>query len=308
MQNKHWAKQKERGNVLGLSIIRLIVKYCPFWLIRFVTFNIVCYFFLTSPQARKNIKQYQKNLKHYAPKIQLGSFSLFKQFLAFGESIIDRFAIWQHRIPLEQIIIDDTDNLSSQMNGSGRGQLIVCSHFGNTEISLSLINQKQYPNFKLNILVHHRHAKIFNQILTSTGVNQLPFIQVDSLDAQKMFEIHQRIERGEWLAIAADRTPIRGEKTLPVSFLGENAEFPQGAWLLASILKVPINTVFCLKENGKYRFKVRRFLPEITGSGKQREQHIAMAMQKYAALLAEECRQNPLLWFNFYDFWNKGNK
>ncbi|MDG6896260.1 glycosyl transferase family 2 [Volucribacter amazonae] len=308
MANKHWSKQQERGNALGLNIIRLVVKYCPLWLIRFVTFTVVCYFFVTSPQARKNIKQYQQNLTHYDPKVKLGRFSVFKQFLAFGESIIDRFAIWQHRLSPEQIIIDDADNLSPQMDGSGRGQLVVCSHFGNTEICLTLIGQGQYQHFHLNALVYNRHAEIFNQTLAQAGANTLPFIQVDSLDAQKMFEIHQRIEQGEWLAIAADRTPIRGEKSLPISFLGQYAEFPQGAWLLASILKIPINTVFCLKENGKYRFKVRRFLPEITGSGKQREQHIAIAMQKYADLLAEECRQNPLLWFNFYDFWNKGNK
>ena len=119
-----------------------------------------------------------------------------------------------------------------------------------------------------------------------------------------MLELSQRLERGEWIAIAADRVPIRGDKTQSVNFLGHSAEFPQGAWLLASILKAPLNTIFCLKEKGQYRMKLRRFSAPISGRGKAREENIKQVMQQYADLLAKECAENPLLWFNFYNFWN----
>ena len=119
-----------------------------------------------------------------------------------------------------------------------------------------------------------------------------------------MLELSQRLEQGEWIAIAADRVPIRGDKTQSINFLGHYAEFPQGAWLLASILKAPLNTIFCLKEKGQYRMKLRRFSPPISGRGKVREENIKQVMQQYADLLAKECAENPLLWFNFYNFWN----
>ena len=106
-----------------------------------------------------------------------------------------------------------------------------------------------------------------------------------------MLELSQRLERGEWIAIAADRVPIRGDKTQSVNFLGHSAEFPQGAWLLASILKAPLNTIFCLKEKGQYRMKLRRFSPPISGRGKAREENIKQVMQQYETYLPKSVQR-----------------
>ncbi|OOH90636.1 glycosyl transferase family 2 [Pasteurellaceae bacterium 15-036681] len=305
-QNKaqHWAKQNERGSAFFLNITRLIVQYLPLWAIRFATFWVVFYFFITSKKMRKNIGTYQQRLKN-TTGIELPKFALFRQFLAFGEAITDRFAVWQRKIRYKDLMVDDADNLYQDMdNPNGRGQILVCSHFGNIEICRALVGSGHHPHFHLNVLVHNKHAEAFNRALVEAGADELPLIQVEDLDAQKMLELSERIERGEWIAIAADRIPVRGDKTELATFLGKPAEFPQGTWLLASLLKAPLNTVFCIKENGKYRLQLRRFSEGISGRGAVRTQNIQQAMQKYANLLEKECAKNPLLWFNFYDFWN----
>lgn len=305
MNSEHWARQGERGNAFFLSITRLIVRYLPLWAIRFATFWVVFYFFVTSKKSRSHIRRYQQRLMQTYPDVRLPEFSVFRQFLSFGEAIIDRFAVWQHKIRYKDLIVDDVDNLYADMDSFGqRGQILVCSHFGNVEICRALVGSGHHPNFHLNVLVHNRNAEAFNKALVEAGADELPLIQVEDLDAQKMLELSDRIERGEWIAIAADRVPIRGDKTEKIDFLGKPAEFPQGAWLLASLLKCPINTVFCLKEQGKYRLKLRHFLPSIQGGGRQRQHNICQAMQQYADLLAKECAENPFLWFNFYDFWH----
>ncbi|PJG85404.1 glycosyl transferase family 2 [Conservatibacter flavescens] len=304
MKEQHWAKQRERGSAFFLMLTRLIVRHFPLIGIRFVTFWVVCYFFLTAKKMRKNIRTYQQHLQRTEPNVSLPKNAVFQQFLAFGEAIADRFAVWQHKIRYQDLVVDDADNLYADMDSIGqRGQILICSHFGNVEICRALVGSGHHPNFHLNVLVHNRNAEAFNKALVEAGADELPLIQVEDLDAQKMLELSERIERGEWIAIAADRIPIRGDKTQAVNFLGEFAEFPEGAWLLASLLKAPINTVFCIKENGTYRLQLRRFLPAIQGRGKVREQNIHTAMQQYADLLAKECAKNPLLWFNFYDFW-----
>ncbi|AOF52973.1 glycosyl transferase family 2 [Rodentibacter caecimuris] len=305
--SQHWAKQQERGNHFFLNLTRLIVQYLPLFAIRVVTFFVVCYFFATSKNTRKNIRTYQYNLSRNYPKVKLPTFSVFRQFLAFGESITDRFAVWQHKMTYKDLTVDDADNLYQDIRASHqhRGQLLVCSHFGNIEVCRSLVGDGHHPNFRLNVLVHSRHAEAFNRALVKAGASELSLIQVEDLDAQKMLELHERLERGEWIAIAADRIPVRGDKMAKINFLGQEADFPQGVWFLASLLKAPINTVFCLKEQGRYRLKLRRFCPQITGRGKEREENIRQAMQQYADCLAKECEANPLLWFNFYDFWKK---
>lgn len=304
MKSTHWAKQAERGNAFFLGLTRLIVKYGPLWLIKPISVIVVSYFYLTSAKARRNIRAYQTRLRRYFPTLNLPHASVFRQFLRFGEMVCDNFAVWQHKIHYDDLTIDDKDNLFADMDHDGRGQILVCSHFGNIEICRALLDNGPHQAFKLNVLVHSRNAEAFNQALTAAGANTLSLMQVEDLDAQKMLTLSQRLEQGEWIAIAVDRVPLRGDKTALVNFLGDVAEFPQGAWLLASILKAPINTLFCLKEHGRYRMKLRRFVPCIEGRGAQREQAIRTVMQQYADILAQECAENPLLWFNFYNFWN----
>ncbi|NBI42661.1 glycosyl transferase family 2 [[Haemophilus] felis] len=305
MNNKHWANQQERGTQVFLTLTRFIVKYAPLFIIRLVTFLVVSYFFATDKKRRADIANYQQKLTACFPEVQLPKWSVFRQFLAFGEAIADRFGVWQRKICYQDLIVDDADNLYADMDSGGRGQILVCSHFGNIEICRALVDSGHHPNFKLNVLVHNRHAEAFNNALVEAGADELPLIQVDDLNAQKMLELAERIERGEWIAIAADRVPVRGDKTYPVDFLGEKAAFPQGAWLLASLLKAPVNTVFCLKEQGTYRLQLRRFCGVIQGRSAVRNQEIQHAMQQYADLLAKECAKSPLLWFNFYDFWHQ---
>lgn len=308
MNKQHWAKQNERGNRLFLRLTTLIVKHFPLGGIRFVNFWVVFYFFLTSKKARAYIQEYHENLSATFPDINLPKWAVFRQFLAFGESITDRFAVWQRKIRYTDLIIDDADNLYTEMDDpNGRGQILVCSHLGNIEICRALADSGHHTHFKLNVLVHNKHAERFNDALVKAGANDLSLIQVEDLDAQKMLELSERIERGEWIAIAADRIPVRGDKTQAVEFLGKSANFPEGAWLLASLLKAELNTVFCIKEQGKYRLQLRKFSQPISGRGAARQQAIKQAMQSYARLLEKECARNPLLWFNFYDFWYQSN-
>lgn len=303
MSSQHWAEQNERGSKLSLNLTRLIVQYCPLWVIKLVTFFVVSYFFLTSQKARRNIRRYQQRLQQTFPQVNLPRYPVFCHFLAFGEAITDRFAVWQKKIRYADLIDDDTDNVYQAIRSEGRGQILVCSHFGNIEICRALVDNPNHSNFKLNILVHNRHAQAFNESLEKAGATSLPLIQVEDLNAAKMLELHERLERGEWIAIAADRVPVRGDKTQKVDFLGAQASFPQGVWLMASLLKAPINTVFCVKKWGDYHLKLRHFSGPIEGHGKQRAENIEQAMQRYADLLAQECAENPLYWFNFYDFW-----
>ena len=142
------------------------------------------------------------------------------------------------------------------------------------------------------------------EALIKAGADRIQLIQVADLDAALMMELNARIEAGEWLAIAADRVPVRGEKTVEVDFLGAKAQLPQGAWLLAGLLKTQVHTLFCIQHQGRYHLKLRRFLNSTDWKRGERQAAVAAAAQAYADRLAEECAAAPLQWFNFYDFWN----
>ncbi|ASP16667.1 glycosyl transferase family 2 [Neisseria sp. KEM232] len=298
----HWAQQQERGNRLFLALTTLMVRYLPGWLMRPCIWPVVLYFYATSSKQRRHILRYQTRLQTAFPTTVLPHrFAVFRQFVAFGEAVCDRFAVWQHKIRYRDLIVEDPDNVSGIVDSGGRGQIFVCSHLGNTEVCRALVSHHQ--GFRLNVLVHSKHAQAFNDALEKAGADRIKMIQVGDLDAALMMELNRRIEAGEWIAVAADRVPVRGAKTAPVQFLGQSAQMPQGAWLLAALLKTQLNTLFCVKRNGRYHLKLRRFADTATWKRHGRQTETAATMQRFADLLAEECAENPLQWFNFYDFW-----
>ena len=108
---------------------------------------------------------------------------------------------------------------------------------------------------------------------------------------------------GLWLAIAGDRVPLHGARTAQVNFLGHPAPFPQGPWLLAGLLKCPVNLLFFLKHQGRYRVVIEPFAEAIEWRRSDREQVIAEWAARYAERLGHYCLEAPQQWFNFYPFW-----
>lgn len=290
--------------MLRLSV--WLTRHCPRALVALLVRVIVGYFYLTSPQQRQHVAQYQARLRRCCPEVSLPARNpVWQQFLAFGQAIVDRFAVWQGRLSYRDLAVDDPDGLYEDIQCSARdrapGQLLVCSHLGNVEICRALVSHNQ--GFVLNVLVHSRHAEKFNQALRQAGADDIRLIQVVDLDLPLMMALRERIATGEWLAIAADRTPVRGGKTVGVSFLGERAYLPQGPWLLAGLLGVPVNLVFCGRERGHYRLRLERFSPAPQWSRRERAVGVQALAQRFAVRLGQECVRMPLQWFNFYDFW-----
>lgn len=308
--SQHWSRQQERGNPFFLRLTALLVKYMPIYLLRLPVSVVVLYFYLTSSAQRRYIQYYQQCLQKHIPTARLPEKNpVFQQFMAFGNAIVDRFRVWQGKIHYQDLRLEDVDNLYADIRHSAqyqeRGQVFVCSHIGNVEVCRALVVHHQ--NFKLNVLVHSHHAQVFNQALKKAGANDINLIQVNSLDAAVMMDLQKRLSRGEWLAIAADRIPVRGEKTVAISFLGEKALLPQGPWLLAGLLQVPVNTLFCSKINGRYRLRLEKLAAKIHWHKNNRLEVVQEYAQQFAGCMAQECALAPLQWFNFYDFWDDEN-
>ncbi|MDO5058404.1 MAG: glycosyl transferase family 2 [Neisseria sp.] len=298
---QHWAAQNERGSRAVLALTAWLVRWLPVGLLRPVMAAVCTYFYITSPKQRRYIACYQARLQTAFPETVLPRFAVWRQFAAFGESVCDRFAVWQKKITYRDLRIDDPDGLSQLVEQGGRGQIFACSHFGNVEVCRALVSH--HRGFKLNILVHSRHAQAFNEALVKAGADDISLIQVTDLDAALMLELERRISAGEWLAVAADREPVSGGKTVEARFLGADAPWPQGVWLLAALLKTKVNTLFCIKENGRYTLRLRYFTDASAWPRASRQKEVASAAARFAGVLAEECAANPLQWFNFYDFW-----
>jgi len=301
--SKHWAAQRERGSFALMKLTAWLARYLPRWMLAPLLYTIAGYFFIFGARARRSIHEYQTRLAATSGRTELRPrfSSVFAQFIAFGEALVDKLDIWNDRLPLHHVHLIDLHQLNPQLRQGTRGQLFLGAHLGNLEVCCALAELSD--KVRLNVLVHTRHAKHFNRLLGQTGARHLHLIEVCTLDAAIMLQLSERLERGEWLAMAADRVPVHGSRTVTVDFLGKPARFPQGPWLMAGLLNCPVNLMTCIKKNGQYEVHVERFADKIQWSRHQRETVIEQCATRYAERLGQLCLLAPQQWFNFYPFW-----
>ncbi|MGF6593183.1 glycosyl transferase [Pseudomonas sp. 2835] len=299
---QHWAEHQERGSFWLMKLTAFGIKLLGRRLLSPVLYGIVLYFFVFGRRARQSIWQYQQHLADWSGQASLrpSQRRVFGQFMAFADALLDKLDVWNGKLRLEQIEIVDPAQLRTQLRAE-RGQMLVGAHLGNLEVCRALAELGEQVT--MNVLVHTKHAERFNRLLGESGASNLRLIQVSELDPAIMLQLSQRLDRGEWLAIAGDRVPLHGARTVEADFLGHRAAFPQGPWLLAGLLKCRLNLFFCLKQHGRYQVILEPFAETIEWRRGQRDQVIADWAGRYAERLGHYCLQAPQQWFNFYPFW-----
>ena len=309
-RNPHWATQKERGSFVLMKLTALAVRHLGRRPLTPVLYLIVLYFFVFGRQARRNVHQYQDYLSRWSdrPELQPRLRSVFGQFMAFADSLLDRLDVWGGKLRLEQVQLHDPSGVREKLLVSqhrGRGQILVGTHLGNLDVCRALAELgEQVP---LNVLVHTHHVAHFHRLQGEAGDRSLRLLQVSEMDAALMLDLSQRLDRGEWLAIAGDRVPLHDGRRVMVDFLGHPAAFPQGPWLLAGLLRCPVNLLCCLKMDGRYQIRLEPFIEAPAWERGQREATIERWAQRYAERLAQLCLLAPQQWFNFYPYWQAPN-
>ena len=305
--DKHWADHEERGSFLLMQLTAWAAKRLGRRVLSPLLYGIVLYFFLFGRQARKSAWEYQRRLTQWSarPELLPTQRRVFGQFMAFADSLLDKLDVWNGKLRLEQIDIVDPAGLRTQLRGQ-RGQMLVGAHLGNLEVCRALAELGE--KVTMNVLVHTKHAERFNRLLGEAGATHLRLIQVSELNPMIMLQLSERLDRGEWLAIAGDRVALHGGRNAKVDFLGGTAAFPQGPWLLAGLLKCPIHLIFCLKGANGYRVILEPFADAIEWRRSDRQQVIGQWAQRYADRLSHYCLQAPQQWFNFYPFWKSDDE
>ena len=164
-------------------------------------------------------------------------------------------------------------------------------------------------DLKVNIVAFQQNAERINAFLRSLGGENLRMIQLDPGSVQPVLALRACIERGEFVAIMADRVaPGASEaRTLRTAFLGREARFPVGPFRLASALGCPVNLAFCLRTgDARYTTVMRPLAPATRVPRPQRDAWMHALLARYAAEIEVTCRLHPYQWFNFFDFWGEG--
>ena len=82
-------------------------------------------------------------------------------------------------------------------------------------------------------------------------------------------------------------------------FYGASRPFPQGPFILAAILRCPVNLLFALRQQGKLRIYCEPFADPLLLPRTDRQQALQHIIDRYAERLEHYALQSPLDWFNF---------
>ncbi|WP_417224690.1 lipid A biosynthesis acyltransferase [Amphritea sp.] len=299
---KHWSGVAEAGSLLGMRFLLLVYRLFGRWGFRLILLPVISYFYLTRRQARQASAEYLTRLLKTFPQCHQAGLSTVRHFWCFGEILLDKLLVWMGRIHREDVVFA-TPEVFEEVDRSTRGGVILVSHLGNTEVCSALAHQ--LPNIKITMLVHTRHAEKFNTLMQQTNSNAcINLMQVTDMTPATAMLLSERVAAGEYVVIAADRTPVNGTgRTSTVDFLGAQAAFPQGAFILAGLLGCPVYLLFCLKHRQQYHLYLESFAAKICFNRRNRREQLQSAVQAYAKRLEHYCQLAPLQWFNFFPFW-----
>lgn len=304
MDKQHWSELREAGALSGIRFMFFVYKHLGRLPFKLVLYPVILYFFIRRKEARKASHEYLERLSKADNKIEASKLLSFRHFLEFGESLLDKLAVWQGDISLDDILFHPREEFLDCC-AKGRGGVLIGSHLGNLEICRALSLQQK--NTRINVLMHTSHAENFNKLLKQLGSEQISIIQVNNINPATAMMLKEKVEQGEFIVLTGDRTPPTGEKnSAPVEFLGQQADFPNGPLILASLLKCPVFTIFCFRSrNPNYRYEIflDKFSEQLTLARKDRHSALSLHRQRFANILASFCYKFPLQWYNFYSLW-----
>lgn len=300
----HWSELGERSVLWGMRLLLRIYLLAGRRILQWFLYPVVSYYWLSNRAARLASQQYLQRLIQYFPTLRASGFEAnsYQHFISFANAIIDKLAAWAGGLSGDEVIYHGRDALLQTIQ-QGRGALLFGSHLGNLEVCRVIAEFDQAPN--ITVLVHTKHAEQFNALLQQTNARSaLHLLQVTEMNAATSMLLFDKIEQGELVVIAADRTPVGGrERVSRIDFLGYPAFLPEGPYILASLLKCPVFTLFCLKQHEQQHIYFELFSEGLSLPRQQRSQAIQKHAQQFADRLAYYCQLAPLQWFNFYDFW-----
>lgn len=307
--NEHWSKRQERGTVLGIKVLMAVYKLLGRKVFRAILQLVMTYYHLTGKQAKTSSEQFLQQVTTYAQQAQLPlakNLTSYNHLMSFGETLLDKLAAWRGDFNVDNLTVHGQEQFEPIIEQK-RGVLLLGSHIGNIELCRAL--SRRHTHLKINALVFTEHAERFNAVIKAVNPkSELNLIQVSKIGPDTAIMLQQMIEQGEWVVIVGDRTSTSVEnRVVWADFLGKPAPFPQGPFMLASVLSAPVYLIFGLRDEHSKQphFDVyfEHFSDGIKLPRATRQESLQQVVQQYADRLQHYTMKAPLQWYNFFNFW-----
>lgn len=280
------------GYMIFIFLIRRIGLRAAYLLLGFV----VPYFIPCAPKATAAVWDYYRRTLHRGRASS--AWSLVRHYYRFGQTLIDRIAVENglgHRFRYEFESYHPVLRLFEQQ----RGVVMIGAHFGAPSVGAEFFGK--YAG-RMNLVMYDDEHRRVKEALDRFGQRIRPkVIPVGDDPLASILDIKAALDRNECVSFMGDRF-LPGSRTFEAPFLGRRARFPQGPYLIAERMQVPVAFYFATREGRRtYRFRFALAEPGTAASGRRDGRR---CFEAFLPLLEQEVRRRETQWFNFYKFWN----
>lgn len=290
-----WLAREERGTVLAIRFIVALCNLAGRSAARVFVSLLMVYYTVFAAHGRRASQAFLARVRGRPA----GWLDAYRHLRTFGLVTLDRVFLLQGKRALFDVAAHGTEHLA-QLSDEKRGALLLGAHVGSFEVMRARADGRGHD---IRVLAYLGNAKKINQVFAALSPEmQSRIIQLGSMDS--LIRAKEALDQGAILAMLGDRTGLN-EKTTSVVFMGEEAPFPTGPFLLAAALRCPVLLVFGLYRGGnRYELFCEPFAERILLPRSDRAGALQRYVQAYAARLEQVAREYPYNWFNLYDFWH----
>ena len=292
-----WASTPERGNAAVLRLMARIALGLGWHVGHALLHPVTLFFLATSPAAQK------RAARRYLTRAlgrRAGWRDVWRLYFCFASTLLDRVYLLTGRTEGYRVEVEGLDILRDAV-ARGQGQVLLGAHMGSFD-ALRAIGGAGAP-VEVRMLMHPGGGAadaLFDSLDPGRAASVIALGRPEAMLAAR-----EVLERGGVVGLLADRAP-RGERMLPVAFLGAPAPLPGGPMTVAAILRAPVVLGFGLWLGPRrYLLRFEPFAEAIDLPRGDREAALRTWLAHYAERLAAVCRAHPYNWFNFYDFWGE---
>lgn len=286
---------KSKGNKFGYQIFVWILKnfgvFPAYALLRIVA----CYYVLFSAKASRQIYAL------YHQKLGYSWFSsvikIYKNYCCLGQSIIDKVVVTSGIKNKFTFHFDGEENLK-EIAALQKGGILISAHIGTWDIAGHFLKRLQT---NINIVIFDGEKEQIKQYMDAiTGKKSVKFIIIKN-DLSHIYAISDALKNNELVCMHADRF-LEGNKTMSTSFLGQQARFPAGPFVLAATFRVPVSYVFAVKESSLHYHLFASKI--ISHDHLDKPTMMQQMLREYADEMEIKVKKYPEQWFNYYNFWS----
>ncbi len=292
----NWQKKPERGSFSLTKFIVWLSLKTDRRIVRPLLYPISAYFCLFSSESRAASRGYLTRI--LGRPASLGQ--IYRHYLTYARVMLDRVFFLTGRMDDFDVAITGHE-VVDELLAKRQGFIFLGAHQGSFDVLRVLAASR--GDMDVKVMMYPDNSQQITGLMNE--LNPALSREIILLGRpHAMLQAKRHLDEGGIVGILGDRI-TKGDKLVRSTFLGRQADFPAGPFLLARALKVPVVLFYGLYlAEARYEVHFELFTDGAATRRDRRQNDLQPLIDRYASRIGQFCERQPYNWFNFYDFWD----